>query len=56
MPGTSMPGWAMLPEQDRWNLVAYIKSFAGDKLQEAPKKTELPPDVSPSPASLTAPK
>ncbi|HET9492482.1 MAG TPA: c-type cytochrome [Methylomirabilota bacterium] len=52
MPGTSMPGWAALPEQDRWNLVAYIKSFAGDKLQEAPRKAELPPDVSPSPASL----
>ena len=34
MPGTSMPAWDVLPERDRWNLVAYIKTFAGDKLKE----------------------
>src|SRR5438874_556639 len=28
MPGTSMPAWAVLPEKDRHNLVAYLKSFA----------------------------
>src|SRR5262245_47613371 len=28
MPGTSMPAWSVLPERDRWNLVAYVKSFA----------------------------
>ncbi len=28
MPGTSMPAWAVLPDRDRWNLVAYIKTFA----------------------------
>ncbi len=52
MPGTSMPGWAALPERERWNLVAYLKTFAGDKLKEPPKKVGLPPDVSPSAASL----
>jgi len=52
MPGTSMPGWAGLPERERWNLVAYVKTFAGDKLKEAPKKAELPKDVSASAASL----
>ncbi|MGH7307311.1 MAG: c-type cytochrome [Candidatus Rokuibacteriota bacterium] len=52
MPGTSMPGWAALPERERWNLVAYLKTFAGDKLQEPPKKAGLPPDVPPSAASL----
>ena len=52
MPGTSMPGWTVLPEKDRWNLVAYIKSFAGDKLKEAPKKVDLPKDVSSSEESL----
>ncbi|HUW25109.1 MAG TPA: ethylbenzene dehydrogenase-related protein [Gallionella sp.] len=30
MPGTAMPGWKdLLAEQDMWDLVAYIKSFAG---------------------------
>ncbi len=52
MPGTSMPGWAVLPEKDRWNVVAYIKTFAGDKLKEAPKKLELPKDVASSADSL----
>jgi DMSO reductase family type II enzyme heme b subunit len=52
MPGTSMPPWDVLPEKDRWNLVAYIKTFAGDKLKEAPKKLELPKDVSSSEASI----
>jgi DMSO reductase family type II enzyme heme b subunit len=52
MPGTSMPGWGVLPERDRWNLVAYIKTFAGDKLKEPPKKLELPKEVSSSEASI----
>jgi DMSO reductase family type II enzyme heme b subunit len=52
MPGTSMPPWSVLPEKERWNLVAYIKAFAGDKLKEAPKKVELPKDVSSSEASI----
>lgn len=30
MPGTAMPGWSsLLSEQDMWDLVAYVKSFAG---------------------------
>ncbi|MHB0925775.1 MAG: ethylbenzene dehydrogenase-related protein [Gallionellaceae bacterium] len=30
MPGTAMPGWSdVLKEQDMWNLVAYVKTFAG---------------------------
>ena len=52
MPGTSMPSWAVLPEKDRWNLVAYIKSFAADKFKEAPKKLELPKEVASSPESI----
>jgi DMSO reductase family type II enzyme heme b subunit len=52
MPGTSMPPWSVLPGRDRWNLVAYIKTFAGDKLEEGPKKLELPPEVASSEASL----
>ena len=52
MPGTSMPPWSVLPEKDRWNLVAYVKAFAGDKLKEPPKKVELPKAVGSSEASI----
>ena len=52
MPGTSMPPWAVLPDKERWNLVAYIKTFAADAFKEAPKKLELPKDVSSSEASI----
>jgi DMSO reductase family type II enzyme heme b subunit len=52
MPGTSMPPWAVLSEKDRWNLVAYLKTFAPDKFKEAPKKLELPKEVASSPESL----
>jgi DMSO reductase family type II enzyme heme b subunit len=52
MPGTSMPGWAVLPDKDRWNALAYIKAFAGDKLKEPPKKVELPKEVGSSSDSI----
>jgi DMSO reductase family type II enzyme heme b subunit len=52
MPGTSMPPWAVLPEKDRWNLVAYIKTFAAEKFKEGPKKLELPKDVASSAESI----
>src|SRR5690349_14788905 len=52
MPGTSMPDWQVLPDKDRWNLVAYVKSFAADKFKEAPKKQELPKEVASSEASI----
>ena len=52
MPGTSMPSWAVLPEKDRWNVVAYVKAFAADKFKEATKKQELPKDVASSADSI----
>ena len=52
MPGTSMPSWAVLPERDRWNLVAHIKTFAAEKFKEAPKKLELPKEVASSAESI----
>jgi len=52
MPGTSMPGWDVLSERDRWNLVAYIKTFAADAFKEAPKKLDLPKEVGSSEASI----
>ena len=47
-----MPSWAVLPEKERWNLVAYIKAFAADKFKEAPKKLELPKEVASSAESI----
>src|SRR5262249_3349781 len=52
MPGTSMPAWAVLPEKDRWNVVAYVKAFAADKFKEASKKQELPKEAAPARAAL----
>ena len=52
MPGTSMPAWAVLPDKERWNLVAYLKTFAAEQFKEAPKKLELPKEVSSSEASI----
>jgi DMSO reductase family type II enzyme heme b subunit len=52
MPGTSMPSWAVLAERDRWNLVAYVKSFAPEKFKDVPKKQELPKMVSSSTESI----
>lgn len=36
MPGSAMPSWAHLPEQTRWALVHFVKSFAGQPLVIAP--------------------
>ena len=52
MPGTSMPSWAVLPEKERWNLVAYVKAFAADKFKEPTKKADLPKEVSSSAESI----
>jgi DMSO reductase family type II enzyme heme b subunit len=52
MPGTSMPAWSVLPERDRWNLVAFIKSFAAETFKEEPKPLELPKEVGSSAESL----
>lgn len=52
MPGTSMPPWAVLPERDRWNLVAYIKTFAPEKFREPARPQELPPEVASSAESI----
>src|SRR2546422_4506130 len=52
MPGTSMPAWDVLPERDRRNVVAYVKSFAPEVFKEAPKKLELPKEVASSDASI----
>jgi len=52
MPGTSMPAWKVLSEKDRWNLVAYLKSFAGGAFKDAPKGAALPKEVAASKESI----
>jgi DMSO reductase family type II enzyme heme b subunit len=52
MPGTSMPAWNVLPERDRWNLVAYLKTFAPEAFKEPPRKQDLPPEVGASAESI----
>ena len=52
MPGTSMPAWKVLSEKDRWNLVAYVKTFAGGAFKEAPKAATLPKEVATSKESI----
>src|SRR5207245_6039368 len=47
-----MPAWDVLPDRDRWNVVAYVKTFAPERFKEAPKKLDLPKEVSSSAESL----
>jgi DMSO reductase family type II enzyme heme b subunit len=52
MPGTFMPAWKVLPEKDRWSLVAYLKTVTPDKFTGTPKTQELPKEVAASPESI----
>src|SRR3990172_452409 len=52
IPGTSMPAWTVIPEKDRWNLVAYLKIFAPDKFKEPPRVADLPKEVVSSKESI----
>ena len=52
MPGTSMPPWKVLPEKDRWNVLAYLKTFAAEPFKAAPVKLDLPKEVASSAESL----
>ncbi len=52
MPGTSMPGWAVLPERDRWNLVAYLKTLAPEQFKEPAKAADIPKEVQTSKESV----
>ena len=47
-----MPAWKVLPEKDRRDLVAHVKTFAGDAFKEAPKVAEVPKEVVASKESL----
>ena len=52
MPGSSMPAWKVLPEKARWNLVAYLKTFAPEALKEPTKVADTPKEVASSKESL----
>jgi cytochrome c oxidase cbb3-type subunit 2 len=47
--GTAMPPWFNLPEQDRWDVVHYIKRFSSDFQQYPPE----PPIIIPRPPKPT---
>ena len=55
MPGTAMPGWSdILSEQDMWDVIAYIKTFAGLE-EEAPSvQVEYGEQVASSAESIAA--
>jgi DMSO reductase family type II enzyme heme b subunit len=54
MPGTAMPGWRdLLSEQDMWDAIAYIKTFA-ELEGEAEEKLDYGSQVKSSPESIAA--
>jgi DMSO reductase family type II enzyme heme b subunit len=52
LPGTSMPGWGVLPERDRRQLVQYIKTFSEKFNEPAPQLITIPAEVPSSAESL----
>ncbi|MBT4520481.1 MAG: c-type cytochrome [Halieaceae bacterium] len=53
MPGTAMPGWSdILSQQEMWDLVAYIKVFAGYDEEEPGPLVDYGTQVASSPESI----
>jgi glucose/arabinose dehydrogenase/mono/diheme cytochrome c family protein len=50
--GNGMPSWAQLPEQERWQIVTYVKSL---KSSTAPRTISLPSGYKPVPTNAAAP-
>ncbi len=48
MPGSAMPSWAHFPEETRWALVHYLKSFARNPITIGKDHQPLKPGDSPS--------
>ncbi len=42
MPGSAMPSWGHLPEEQRWALVYYVKSLAENPIAVKPQKAPRP--------------
>lgn len=55
MAGTAMPGWSdVLSEQDMWDLIAYIKTFAGLEEEQPSKQLDYGSQVASSAESIAA--
>jgi len=52
LPGSSMPGWSVLPERDRRQVVQYIKTFSEKFKEETPTPITIPPEVASSAESI----
>ena len=53
MPGTAMPGWSqLLSEQDMWDVVQYIKTFAGYEEEEPTDQIDYGSQIASSPESI----
>jgi len=53
MPGTAMPGWSqLLSEQDMWDVVQYIKTFAGYDEEKPTDQVDYGTQVASSPESI----
>ena len=59
IPGTSMPGFDLLPEEERWNLVAAVKSFNDEETafndEEMLETAVMVEELAIDPASAPAP-
>lgn len=55
MPGTAMPGWDdLLSEQDMWDVIAYIKIFAGYEEEEPSEQLDYGTQIASSPDSIAS--
>ena len=53
MPGTAMPGWSqLLSEQDMWDVVEYIKTFAGYDEEKPSDQIDYGSQIKSSPESI----
>ena len=53
MPGTAMPGWKeLLTEKEMWDVVEYIKTFAGYEGQQPKSQVDYGTQVATSPESI----
>ncbi|MDX8410723.1 MAG: ethylbenzene dehydrogenase-related protein [Mariprofundaceae bacterium] len=53
MPGTAMPGWSqLLSEQDMWDVVQYVKTFAGYEEESPSDQLDYGTQVQSSPESI----
>ncbi|MDQ6982864.1 MAG: c-type cytochrome [Mariprofundus sp.] len=55
MPGTAMPGWkALLSEQEMWDVVQYVKTFAGYEEEKPETQIDYGTQIPTSPESIAA--